>query len=145
MSDEHYQTVDDNPDLVRRIAQGDLGALDELLELCAGAVIREVHTRVGIAARVSADTGERVELDDAIKALGYDRAELLAEIADEDEGELSAPDRVPFDREPRTTTWRRQGRLGRLQFGFHLHRHRNPTLSDRWVFQPYLILDRRTG
>lgn len=39
-------------------------------------------------------------------------------------------------------TWHARLRLGRLTVGWHVHRHRYPSSSDRWVFQPEVIYDR---
>ena len=38
-------------------------------------------------------------------------------------------------------TWSKQVRLGRLQFGYRIYRHKG-VLPDRWVIQPFLIFDR---
>lgn len=41
-----------------------------------------------------------------------------------------------------TRTWNTRIRAGRFQIGYHLHRHRSPYSSDRWVFQPWITYDR---
>lgn len=42
-----------------------------------------------------------------------------------------------------TTSWHARAKLGRLEVGYHVHRHCYPTTSDRWVFQPFFIYDRK--
>jgi hypothetical protein len=39
--------------------------------------------------------------------------------------------------------WHGQLRLGRLQVVYHLWQHHYPKSSDRWVFQPSFIYDRK--
>ena len=42
-----------------------------------------------------------------------------------------------------THGWNGLWRIGRFEFGFHLYRHRYPSSPDRWVFQPFFVVDRR--
>lgn len=40
-------------------------------------------------------------------------------------------------------TWNRRLRIGRLELGYHLHRHTYARTSDRWVLQPWITYDRK--
>lgn len=43
-----------------------------------------------------------------------------------------------------TKAWHRKWRFGRVQVGFHLYKHvYGPSVSDRWVLQPFAIFDRK--
>lgn len=44
----------------------------------------------------------------------------------------------------RSKSWHARLRFGRWDVGWHIHRH-SGVLPDRWVFQPYVIVDRRSG
>jgi hypothetical protein len=39
--------------------------------------------------------------------------------------------------------WSRRLRLGRWRVGYHVYRHTYAQSPDRWVFQPYLTVDRK--
>jgi hypothetical protein len=43
------------------------------------------------------------------------------------------------------SVWKWGFRIGRFQFKAFAYRHRYPHLSDRWVFQPHFIYDRRAN
>ncbi len=47
-----------------------------------------------------------------------------------------------YERE-RSKTWAANGSAWRFQASIHIHRHRYPTVSDRWVVQPSFIYDRK--
>ena len=41
-------------------------------------------------------------------------------------------------------SWHRRLTLGRTQLGYHLYWHTNPArTTDRWVFQPWITIDRK--
>lgn len=45
-------------------------------------------------------------------------------------------------KESEGTGWHGRLRIGRVQIGYHVYRHAG-VLPDRWVFQPFLIYDRK--
>ena len=41
-----------------------------------------------------------------------------------------------------SAAWHMSGKLGRVQFGYHVYKHTSH-LGDRWVFQPWFLYDRK--
>ncbi len=40
-----------------------------------------------------------------------------------------------------TRIWQRRWRVGRVQIGYRVMRHRFPLTTDRWVFHPSFVYD----